>query len=80
MRSSKVVGRRIQNHRMNLGLSPEQFGWTIGVSGMTVRRIESGANMQTRTAFLIAQSVGCPVTELLSPGPGSAPSRVRVAA
>lgn len=51
-------------HRVNLGLSPEAFGWQIGVSGMTVRRIEAGANVRTRTAFLIAQSMGVAVTEL----------------
>jgi DNA-binding XRE family transcriptional regulator len=51
-------------HRVNLGLSPEQFGWQIGVSGMTVRRIEEGGNVRTRTAFLLAQNMGLHVTDL----------------
>lgn len=29
-------------HRVRLGLSPEQYGIHIGVSGMTVRRVEAG--------------------------------------
>lgn len=60
---------------MNLGLSPEQFGWRVGVSGMTVRRIEAGANVRTRTAFLIAQSMGVSVTDVWP-----LPSRKAVAA
>lgn len=58
---------------MNLGLSPEQFGWQIGVSGMTVRRIEAGGNLRTRTAFLIAQSMAIPVTDLWPIGGGVRP-------
>lgn len=64
MQSNKVAGRRIRAHRLNLGLSPEQFGWKIGVSGMTVRRIEAGGNLRIRTAFLIAQSMATDVTDL----------------
>lgn len=64
MQSNRVAGRRIRAHRMNLGLSPEQFGWDIGVSGMTVRRIEAGGNVRVRTAFLIAQSMEVSVTDL----------------
>lgn len=64
MKSNRVAGRRIQVHRRNLGLSPEAFGWQIGVSGMTVRRIEAGGNLQARTAFRVAESLGVPVTDL----------------
>lgn len=49
---------------MNLGLSPERFGYEVGVSGFTVRRIEDGQNLRVRTAFLIAQHMDIPVTEL----------------
>jgi DNA-binding XRE family transcriptional regulator len=49
---------------MNLGLSPESFGYEVGVSGFTVRRIEDGKNLRVRTAFLIAQHMGVPVTDL----------------
>jgi len=40
--SKQLARRRIQQHRVRLGLSPEQFGIRIGVSGMTVRRVEAG--------------------------------------
>jgi transcriptional regulator with XRE-family HTH domain len=67
MQSSRVAGRRIQIHRVNLGESPEQFGGRIGVSGMTVRRIEGGKPLTVRTAFLIAADMQIAVTELWPP-------------
>lgn len=79
MRSNKVAGRRIREHRLNLGLSPEQFGWQVGVSGMTIRRIEGGKALRVRTAFLIAQHMGVPVTALW-PAPGSPAIALRGAA
>lgn len=54
-------------HRMNLGESPEVFGARIGVSGMTIRRIERGKALTVRTAFLIAADMGVAVTELWPP-------------
>lgn len=64
MASNRVAGRRIREHRINLGLSPERYGVRIGVSGGTVRRIEVGCAPTVRTMFLIASDMGLQVTEL----------------
>jgi transcriptional regulator with XRE-family HTH domain len=64
MASNRVAGRRIREHRINLGLSPERYGARIGVSGGTVRRIEAGLAPTVRTMFLIASDMGVLVTEL----------------
>lgn len=44
---------------MRLGLSPEQYGIHIGVSGMTVRRVEQGYTpfRSTQLKFARAQEV-----------------------
>jgi transcriptional regulator with XRE-family HTH domain len=64
MASNRVAGRRIKEHRINLGLSPERYGARIGVSGGTVRRIEAGLAPTVRTMFLIASDMDVRVTEL----------------
>lgn len=67
MSSSQATRRRIRIHRVNLGESPEVFGARIGVTGMTIRRIEQGKRMTVRTAFLIAKDMGLPVIDLWPP-------------
>jgi DNA-binding XRE family transcriptional regulator len=48
---------------MNAGLSPEQLGHKVGLSGMTIRRIEDGRGRPTpRTMFLLARELGENVT------------------
>lgn len=64
MASNRVAGRRIREHRINLGLSPERYGARIGVSGGTVRRIEMGLAPTVRTMFLIASDMDVRVTDL----------------
>lgn len=39
MASRNRVGRRIEAHLEDHGLTPEQFGKKVGLSGMTIRRI-----------------------------------------
>lgn len=55
-------------HRISKGLSPERFGALVGLSGMTVRRIEDGrakaSSLHPRTKFLISKQMGVPVSEL----------------
>ena len=59
MRSNKSPGRRIQVHREELGMSPEAFGRSVGVSGLTIRDLERDArHPQDYTAFLIAKAMG----------------------
>lgn len=39
MASRNLVGKRIESHLLDHGLTPEQFGDKVGLSGMTIRRI-----------------------------------------
>lgn len=52
--------------RIELGLSPEQFGQKYGISGQTVRRLEDGRQKRctARSMMLISKGVGIPVGEL----------------
>lgn len=50
--------------RVNEGLSPEELGREVGVSGRTIRRIEDGARPTVRPMFLLAQHFGVEVTDL----------------
>lgn len=63
-RKDRTTGRRIRTLRVNRGLSPEQLGNQIGVSGRTIRRVEDGATPTVRTMFLIAQEFDLEVTDL----------------
>jgi transcriptional regulator with XRE-family HTH domain len=64
-RPSNVTGRRLRELRTNKGLSPEQLGNRVGVSGRTIRRVEDGGTRPTvRTMFLIAKEFDCDVIEL----------------
>lgn len=80
MKNSKTTGRRIQRHRRDMGMSPERFGEKLGVSGMTIRRIEQGQGLQDRTAFLIAGDLGVTVSELWPAQTAAGPRRTMVAA
>jgi len=66
MVQTKATGRRIRALRLERGLSPEQFGERVGLSGMTIRRLEDGRQRRThpRTMFRISQEAGIPVGEL----------------
>ncbi len=39
MASRNAVGKRIEAHLLDHGLTPEQFGEKVGLSGVTIRRI-----------------------------------------
>lgn len=58
------TANRLKVLRMNSGMSPEQLGQRVGVSGMTIRRIEQGKLPTVRTMFLIAQEFDEEVTSL----------------
>lgn len=62
--SNRLAARRIHQHRVRLGLSPEQYGVRIGTSGMTVRRVESGYTPIRCTQKKFAQDLGVEVDEL----------------
>ena len=64
--SNRLAARRIQQHRIRLGLSPEQYGLHIGCSGMTVRRVEAGYTPFRSTQAKFAKALGLEVDELFA--------------
>lgn len=62
--SKRLAGRRIHQHRVRLGLSPEQYGLRIGTSGMTVRRVEGGYTPFRSTQIKFARDLRVEVDEL----------------
>lgn len=62
--SKRLAASRIHQHRVRLGLSPEQYGIRIGVSGMTVRRVEAGYGPFRDTQRKFARDLGVEVDEL----------------
>jgi transcriptional regulator with XRE-family HTH domain len=60
-----MAGADIRQLRIQRGLSPEQLGQRVGVSGRTIRRVEEGRSRPTvRTMFLIALEFDCEVVDL----------------
>lgn len=62
--SKRLAASRIHQHRVRLGLSPEQYGIRIGVSGMTVRRVEAGYTPFRSTQAKFARDLSLEVDEL----------------
>jgi transcriptional regulator with XRE-family HTH domain len=62
--SQRLSARRIHQHRVRLGLSPEQYGIRVGCSGMTVRRVEQGYTPFRSTQAKFARDLGVEVDEL----------------
>lgn len=61
--------RRIHDHRLSLGLSPEDYGVHVGVTGKTVRRVEAGYTPFLNTQKKFAAVIGMPYTELFGTPP-----------
>lgn len=56
---------QLQRYRTNAGLSPEDLGMKVGLSGMTIRRVEHGVGSPTvRTRFRLARELGVEVTDI----------------
>lgn len=65
MASKKQTGLQLRRYRINAGLTPESLGHKVGLSGMTIRRIENGIGSPTvRTQFLIARELDLEVTDI----------------
>lgn len=62
--SNRLSARRIHQHRVRLGLSPEQYGIRIGCAGMTVRRVEAGYIPFRSTQAKFAKDLGLQVDDL----------------
>lgn len=71
--SKRLAASRIRQHRIRLGLSPEQYGIRIGCSGMTVRRVEDGYGPFLSTQKKFAADLSIEVDELF--GMTGAPRR-----
>lgn len=67
MTRDRFASAKLRSHRIDAGLSPEQLGVLVGVSGHTIRRIERDGIVPTpRTQFLIAQHFELRPTQLWS--------------
>lgn len=64
MAGNRLFAARIKIHRRRQGLSPEQYGIRIGVSGRTVRRVEEGYTPFDWTQKRFAADMGLEVDEL----------------
>jgi transcriptional regulator with XRE-family HTH domain len=65
MKATKRAGRQLRELRTNAGLSPERLGNRVGVSGMTIRRLERGQCKPTvRTMFLLAEAFDMQPTDM----------------
>lgn len=63
--SKKLAGLQLERYRVNAGLTPEELGAKVGLSGMTIRRVEQGVGFPTiRTKFRLARELGVDVTEI----------------
>lgn len=64
-----TIGERIQNARKKSGLTQEELGERVGVTGVAIMRYEKGAR-QPRLEQLrqIALALGTSVSELVEPG------------
>lgn len=63
--SKKQAGLQLQRYRVNAGLTPEDLGEKVGLSGMTIRRVEQGIGSPTvRTRFRLARELGVEVTDI----------------
>lgn len=58
MASTKFAAVQIARHLDRSGKSPEQWGYEIGVSGMTVRRAMASQSLNRQSRFLIARALG----------------------
>lgn len=69
-RRTKTPGATIRDLRINVGLSPEQLGQQVGISGDTIRRIEKGIGPRCphpRTMFPLAEAFNVAVTDIWTP-------------
>lgn len=56
--------RKLQELRVNAGMSPNDLGWRAGVSGKTIRYAEAGHTPSPRVQFAIAEIFGLLPTDL----------------
>lgn len=59
-----LPNRQLQELRINRGLSPNDLGYRIGVSGKTIRLAEQGFTPSPRVQFAIASAFDLNPTDL----------------
>lgn len=59
-----MAALKLRDLRYNRGLSPEQLGELIEVSGRTIRRLEEGHKPTPETALKVASFFGLAPTDL----------------
>lgn len=68
MNRDHLAAQELRSRRINQGLSPEQLGGVVGVSGHTIRRIEREGVIPTpRIQFALAHHFQIQPTDLWSP-------------
>lgn len=67
--SNELAPLLVRQHRVKLGLSPEQYGQRIQVSGMTVRRVERGYTPFLSTQAKFAADLGLSLVDLFGMPP-----------
>jgi transcriptional regulator with XRE-family HTH domain len=63
-RQGNQAGAQLRSARMNAGLSPEELGHRLGISGRTIRRVEDGALPTVRIMFALAAWMDTDVVDL----------------
>jgi DNA-binding XRE family transcriptional regulator len=65
MSRDRFAACHLRSLRLDRGMSPEQLGWAVGVSGHTIRRIERDHAVPTpRVQFALAQFFALRPTEI----------------
>lgn len=73
-----LVGRRVRDHRVRLGLSQTQLAQAIGVSFQQVQKYERGANrISASKLWLIGRCLGVGPNALLADLPGNEAAATR---
>lgn len=58
---------RLEQLRLDAGLTPQELGAQVGIAGQTIRRIESGNRAHPATLFKLAQRFDVPASSLPQP-------------
>lgn len=70
MASKNLAGRQLDAYLLDRNLSPEQLGFKLGLSGMTVRRAIKGKPLARATKWVLARELGEDPSTLWPPMPG----------
>ncbi len=64
MKGIQLTAFELRMMRINSGLSPEELGQEIGISGRTIRRLEQGTKPTLSTAKKVSDHFGQKVTAM----------------